>query len=1064
MKQKLMIGDNRLSPSAQPSEQPSEQPSAAAPSPPPASPSAVIISDGVASPLSLSDLVAAVTSEDGAGSPTSLSDPVNEDDWLFKQKQETAHVAVPSPRGPHLHRSMLRRLSDELSGRAEVEASPLLDLAKDAAATSRDFVTLARKLGSGCLSEFDIVKGKEIAPALHQAMRHTAMTFDEEQLNELLAIDADVLTRGDKDGATPLHLYLRHTNDPSSEFVRLLHHKMEAGGEVKTNLEQVVTALYKGEMARPGRGLACRNSWGFTPVMDLFENPCLFSSATSTSEGVLDTIRTIAELDPIAFERVNDDDGFTACHYLFSRAKLSPALIHTIMECDPVALQRRTADSDVPRTPAQLLLSNENETMDVFLRLAPVYHGLMEQVVTALYKGEMARPGLPGQMLEPLVRRGAEPHAVELLVRRIISFKLFTSEAATTTMANDDSEDEGGESEEHEFVIALSDSFPLKDQTHDRVRGKAGLQEAAHKEWTRLAHAVREGPRKRKVSRNDFKNVAKFMLMLVPLKDPKKFHGWVPGKGIVMMAKVFDAVQAAIAHTSAMSTEPEFGSREMLRLKVREEAWLEACVDVVAYMVADPQLIHGMLLHAPPAHTLELIGSSALLKVVIDRKYMAGPIYAFYIEFALYTVLLYAATLNLSLWSEPKRWIVGSITFCAAYFTFRMVEHMLVMRGQELKSVPTKLGFDRDRVAINHATPFKILFLERYRSKFLQGNDGTNKSHYFDKKNLGDLVGLFLTTFLGLSKSWRKDWWNLATFLGLGATWILLWQVLTKGVGDRMWGVVTGFFLWLEFFRRLKGTSIEMATFVLMLQKIIVEVDMFMAMFALVMVMFGSLFRIALHHKHADEEDADDEEEEEDQFRHFATSMWIVFLAALGEFQDEQDPGSLYPTTAMKVLFVLMTFICWIILMNVLIAIISESFSEAVTNSEKIFYGARIDLLHQLGNGVKALNQVCPAWVQRWMKQSMDEEELKVELAPIVFEAIKGPIHYSEKTEKPSRYSDLSKRLRDEVRRSASHTVHNVKQVQDTFFAEVKEDIKELRELIGQLRDDHRRALSKRAS
>ena len=142
--------------------------------------------------------------------------------------------------------------------------------------------------------------------------------------------------------------------------------------------------------------------------------------------------------------------------------------------------------------------------------------------------------------------------------------------------------------------------------------------------------------------------------------------------------------------------------------------------------------------------------------------------------------------------------------------------------------------------------------------------------------------------------------------------------------------------------------------------------------------------------------------------------------------------------------------------MNVLIAIISESFSEAVTNSERIFYGARIDLLHQLGNGVKALNRICPIWVQQWMKQNMDVEELKEELTDIVVEAIKGPIHYSEKSGKRNRYSDLAKRLRDEVRRSASHTVRDVKQVQDLSFADMKEDIKELRGLIEEMRSQQR--------
>ena len=269
-----------------------------------------------------------------------------------------------------------------------------------------------------------------------------------EQLNELIGIDPQLLTRPDQYGATPLHHYLRNCVVPSSEFVRLLHEKMvdvPAVGAAATEVKQDGSKL--------DVGIACRNAWGMTPVMDLMENPNLFRSSTTTDESVLRLFETIDELDDEAFVRAEPYNGFSACHYLFSTAKLSPSLVETLLKCDPTALERATTGTGEPKTPVRLLLSNSNETMDVFLRLAPVFPGILEDVVSIMYSGVLDRPGSPGQMLEPLVKSTVEKHAAEVLVRKVISLQLFSHEDAAHVLSHsndsdlDDSDDdmEGGD-------------------------------------------------------------------------------------------------------------------------------------------------------------------------------------------------------------------------------------------------------------------------------------------------------------------------------------------------------------------------------------------------------------------------------------------------------------------------------------------------------------------------------------------------------------------------------------------------------------------------------------------
>mmetsp|Transcript_18900 Transcript_18900/g.42955 ORF Transcript_18900/g.42955 Transcript_18900/m.42955 type:complete len:647 (+) Transcript_18900:443-2383(+) len=207
----------------------------------------------------------------------------------------------------------------------------------------------------------------------------------------------------------------------------------------------------------------------------------------------------------------------------------------------------------------------------------------------------------------------------------------------------------------------------------------------------------------------------------------------------------------------------------------------------------------------------------------------------------------------------------------------------------------------------------------------------------FDFENISYLI----TVHLGFAVAWRK---NVFNWLGLGAiitSWYTLVNILFEYVYDTeitvekaeidiYFHVVTSTFLWMRLLGFLKGTGIKFATFILMIEEIVFNIKTFLVVLICMLFMFAMLYHILLADKNVDD----------DGWDLYGTSIWKVWGYSLGEFDD-----SAFPTTDAAVIFTAFAVAIIIVMMNVLIAIVSDSYADAMRRSVPLFWRARVDLI-----------------------------------------------------------------------------------------------------------------------
>jgi len=223
----------------------------------------------------------------------------------------------------------------------------------------------------------------------------------------------------------------------------------------------------------------------------------------------------------------------------------------------------------------------------------------------------------------------------------------------------------------------------------------------------------------------------------------------------------------------------------------------------------------------------------------------------------------------------------------------------------------------------------------------------------------------FVTVYLGLAESWRSsvfNWINLGSHV---CCWITVTNMLieaarahnvsanddSSGCGSSQtdndngssqpWArgregvvaihVATTFFLSLRVLGFLRGTSIEMATFVLMLQEISWKVQTFLVVLVWILVGFALMYHILLAG-----EDLDD-----DSWDTFFGSVWKIWgYAVSGELDD-----TAFPTAQAYPLFAIFGLAIVIVMMNILIAIVSDAFADSMRRSAPLYWRARVDLI-----------------------------------------------------------------------------------------------------------------------
>jgi len=169
--------------------------------------------------------------------------------------------------------------------------------------------------------------------------------------------------------------------------------------------------------------------------------------------------------------------------------------------------------------------------------------------------------------------------------------------------------------------------------------------------------------------------------------------------------------------------------------------------------------------------------------------------------------------------------------------------------------------------------------------------------------------------------------------------------------------------LWLRILAYLKVVNESMATFVLSVFQILLDIRYFLLCMVVVTFMFADMFRVVYISSENIQCDADDiDNVTKDYCSNSINSYLRTYTILLGEVQVDQINNS----TTLTVLWFLLTLFGVVIMLNVLIAVISESYEKSQESSASLFRSARAEFIA----GHRALESFL------WFKK--DEEEVSV--------------------------------------------------------------------------------------
>ena len=237
---------------------------------------------------------------------------------------------------------------------------------------------------------------------------------------------------------------------------------------------------------------------------------------------------------------------------------------------------------------------------------------------------------------------------------------------------------------------------------------------------------------------------------------------------------------------------------------------------------------------------------------------------------------------------------------------------------------------------------------------------------------------------LGLFDSWRSDGSNMldvfcvASVLSTSGVALLGSHGARSQTWFRILVVAASCSLWLEVLNFLKLLHKKTATFVLSIFQIFNDLREFILVLLLFVLMFTNAFYLLLSSAvvsssddtaAADDDDGDDGEG--DPFSTFGETLLTMYRMMLGDFERDWFSSKESDTVALVavMLFIIFTFMVMVLLLNMLIAIISDSYDYAMIRAEQLFLQARIDLAAELvAVGVATSDAKNYAWIPnlRW--------------------------------------------------------------------------------------------------
>ena len=414
----------------------------------------------------------------------------------------------------------------------------------------------------------------------------------------------------------------------------------------------------------------------------------------------------------------------------------------------------------------------------------------------------------------------------------------------------------------------------------------------------------------------------------------------------------------------------------------------EALVEGILDLVRDDDLLPDIRRRGVSDTAIEKLASTAIFRSVVNAKLAAGIWIVLYYELFLFVVLglcfLRIAAfevLGVSKWFAAEKTLEIVVGFVIlAYFSAREIYQMWSTRAIELTRPENPLFeysygigitykvhglakyallIPRMLVGLVVCLPLLpvllpvllvIIGLRRAGKEYEWMESFRFDTAIWEEDSWFEATKHILhdpLTFLGLSRAWRRDHWNWTDFAMLGCCWAAF--VRAAMPGTRMstnLAVATSMLLWIKVLAFLKNTTMDLATFVaVMIDRIAQDLSTFLIFFLVIILMFASAFYLYLGPRTRSDFGFHDDGEPTEYTTFPKTMLSLYLLGFVGEFDWKTfDTGSL------RALICLFIFIVVIVLLNVLIAIVGESYRNARQDNTRIgiYYRLKIELIAEM--------------------------------------------------------------------------------------------------------------------
>ena len=159
--------------------------------------------------------------------------------------------------------------------------------------------------------------------------------------------------------------------------------------------------------------------------------------------------------------------------------------------------------------------------------------------------------------------------------------------------------------------------------------------------------------------------------------------------------------------------------------------------------------------------------------------------------------------------------------------------------------------------------------------------------------------------------------------------------------------------------------------------------------------------------------------------------MRLIHAGFVGEF----DPDN-FDEVVVRCLLVFYVLVVMVVLLNVLIAIVSDSYDISMAKAEALYYRSRLELITEMAPIASRL--------PKWMLPTNDEESIKKRITKALADLKKAKSH------DPHRVNYMINRVATIVDHSERQTGHRIDAV-ETELAEARKELSEIKDMLQSL-------------